>query len=118
MTLSAANNYAVSLNQAGRYKEVKALLRRTTPVARRVVGESSDTTLRMRLNYAEALCSTAGATLDDLRESVATFEEIEQTSRRVFGGAHPFTVGVGRDLRTSRTVLAAREGTPPGNARP
>ena len=30
-----------------------------------------------------------GATLDDLREAVATLEETAPTARRVFGGAHP-----------------------------
>ena len=116
--LMSANNYASCLVKLKRFEEAKALILKVTPVARRVLGESSEITLAMRLSWAEALCSTAGATLDDLREAVTMFEEIEQTARRVFGGAHPFTAGVGRDLRTSRAVLADREGTPPGNERP
>ena len=59
-----------------------------------------------------ALYEDAAATLDDLRESVTTFEEIERIARRVFGGAHPTTVGIGRDLRDARAALRARETQP------
>ena len=79
------------------------------PVARRVLGESHDLTLLMRLNYGRALYNDPGATLDDLREAVTTFEEIERTARRVFGGEHPLTKGIGFHLRESRAVLRARE---------
>ena len=57
-----------------------------------------------------ALYKDDGATLDDLREAVTTFEETEQTARRVFGSAHPLTVDMEKSLRKSRAVLAAREG--------
>merc|ERR1712216_690380 len=50
-TLLEANNYAVSLVRLQRFKEAKALLRKITPVARRILGESQDLTLRMSLNY-------------------------------------------------------------------
>ena len=55
----------------------------------------------------------AGATLDDLRESVRTFEEIEPTARRVLGGAHPVTVDIQDYLRCARAAVRAREATPP-----
>ena len=55
------------------------------PVARCVLGEEHRVTLKMRLNYAAALCEADGATLDDLRESVATFEDTERIARRVLG---------------------------------
>ena len=64
-------------------------MRKTVPVARRVLGERHDLTLRMRWHYAMALYKDAGATLDDLREAVATLEDTERTARRVLGGAHP-----------------------------
>jgi len=51
--------------------------------------------------------------MDDLRESVATFEEIERIARRMLGGAHPDTVGIENDLRHARAALAARETPPP-----
>ena len=78
------------------------------PVARRVLGESNDTTLGMRCCYAEALYKADGATLDDLREAVTTLEEIERIARRVLGGAHPLTTAIS-ELLKSRPMLRARE---------
>ena len=46
------------------------------------------------------------ATLDDLREAVTTLEELERTSRRVFGGSHPLTNAIEDDLQKSRDALA------------
>ena len=63
--------------------------------------------------YAKTIYMDAGATLDDLRESVTTLEELEQTARRVFGGAHPNAVGIGNALKRSRATLRARETQPP-----
>jgi hypothetical protein len=58
-----------------------------------------------------------GATLDDLREAVDTYEDTERTARRVFGGAHPFTGELAEFLREARAVLRARETpSPPGQA--
>ena len=79
------------------------------PVARRVLGDVRDLTLRMRWIYAEALYKAEGATLDDLREAVTTFEDTERTARRVFGGSHPLTTGIEYSLRCARAVLRARE---------
>ena len=50
-----------------------------------------------------------GATLDDLREAVASLEETERIARRVLGGAHPLTAGIDTTLRNARVVLRARE---------
>ena len=36
-------------------------------------------------------------------------EEIARIARRVFGGAHPTTVGIEESLRNARAVLRARE---------
>ena len=49
------------------------------------------------------------ATLYDVRESVATLEELGRTVRHVLGGAHPFTMQVEKSLRISRAVLRARD---------
>ena len=103
--------HAVLLNQLERFEEAKSMLRKTIPVARRVLGDSNDVTLKMRWVYAEALYKDPGATLDGLRESVVTFEDLERTARRVLGGAHPTTGGVECALKVSRKVLRAREGT-------
>ena len=61
-TFIAADNYALSLLGLQRFEEAKALLRKMMPVARRVLGESYETTLKMRTVYARALFLDAGAT--------------------------------------------------------
>ena len=108
-TLTAALNYASSLLQLKRFEEVKALLRKTIPMARRVLGESDETMLRMRGCFADALLNDPGATLGELREAVTTLEDTERIARRVFGGTHPFTGRIELPLREARSVLAARE---------
>ena len=78
-------------------------------MARRVSGENDELTLRLGWNYADALYTDPDATLDDIREAVRTLEDLEQTTRRVFGGAHPFATGIVDALRQSRATLRARE---------
>ena len=112
-TLTSANNYATSLGDLQRFEEAKSLLRRTVPLARRVLGEGHRLTLKMRWCYARVLYHDPAATLDDLREAVDTLEEIERTARRVLGGAHPMTERIEAGLREARAALAAREATPP-----
>ena len=79
------------------------------PVARRVLGDSSETTLRLRCTYARVLYRADGPTLDDLHEAVTTLEDLERTARRVLGGAHPDVVGIERELRLARAALHASE---------
>ena len=112
-TLREANNYAWDLEKLNRHKEVKALMRKKMPAVRRVLGDSNDTTLRMRANYNVALVNANCSTLDDIREAVETLEEIVRTTRRVLGGSHPVTEDIGRCVRHSRAVLRARETPPP-----
>ena len=114
--LHAANNYAASLLDLQRFKEVKSLLRKVMPVARRVLGENHECTLRMRWSYARALYLDDAATLADLREAVTSLEDTERTARRVLGGAHPLLVSIERDVKSSRAALRARE--TPEKARP
>ncbi len=63
----------------------------------------------MRNYYAAALCNDQCATLGELREAVTTLEDTTRIARRVFGGAHPFTVDHEKSLRNARAVLRARE---------
>ena len=107
-TILVANNYALSFLKLERFKEARSLLRRTIPVAQRVLGENN-ATLKMQRSYAAALYLDANATLDDLREAVTTLEETEPIARRVLGGAHPVTRGIENDLREARAALGARE---------
>ena len=99
----------MSLKDLSRFEEVKSLMRKTMPVARRVLGISNDVTLRLRWIYADALYVDDGATLDDLHEAVTTLEETARIARRVFGSAHPITSGVEISLRNARAALRARE---------
>ena len=114
-TLTSANNYAGSLLQLERFEEVKSLLLKTMPVARRILGEGHTATLRMSWTYAEALYKDDGATLDDLRKAVTTLEDAERTARRVLGGAHPIAMGIERYLHEAGAALRARE-TPQATA--
>ena len=98
-TLIEANNYADSLRGLQRFEEAKALMRKTIPVARRVLGENDNLTLMMRCIYASALYRAENATLDDVREAVATLDELARTTRRKFGVAHPLAVTVAEDLQ-------------------
>ncbi len=112
-TLVSANNYAASLLQLQRFEEVKALMRKTLPVARRVLGECGEHTLRMPWIYARALYHDPTATLDDLREAVTMLEDTASTARRVLGGAHPFISTIDPTLAMARAALRNRE-TPGG----
>ena len=116
-TTRAAYNYATSLLHLKHVQEAKSLMRRTLPVAQRVLGESSELALMMRSNYGMALCNDPGATLDDLREAVTTLEETERTARRVLGGAHPYTTGIEYTLQHVRAARDAHNTpSPPGAA--
>ncbi len=79
------------------------------PVARRILGESNNITLKLRSIYAEALYRDDGSTFDDLCEAVMTLEDTERTARRVFGGAHPITKGIEVELQNARVALCAHE---------
>ena len=108
-TLREANNYACDLRLLNRHKEVKALMRKMMPVARRVLCEGHDLTFMMRLKYARALHEDDGATLDDLREAVTSIADTERIARRVLGGAHPLTEELEDGLRDARAALSTRE---------
>ena len=109
-TLRAANNYASFLCFQQRFQEARSLLRKTMPVARRVLGESSELALKMRETYAQSLNEDPGATLDDRREAVTTLEDTVRIARRVLGGAHPLTGRIELHLREARAALGTSEG--------
>ena len=110
--LTAATNCASSLADLKRFEEARALLRKTLPVAQRVLGENDMTTLNLRGIYGATLHKDPASTLDDLREAATTLEEAERVARRVLGASHPVTLAIGNHLRNARAALHARE-TPP-----
>ena len=108
-TIRESNNYADTLVRLKRFKEAKSLFLKSIPVARRVLGDNSDITLKMRWGYADSLYENPAATHNDLREAVTTLEDAMRIARRVLGGAHPVTVEMEKSLRKSRAALRARE---------
>jgi hypothetical protein len=108
-TIFAAYNFAASLAKLQRFEEAKSLMRKTMPVARQVLGENHEDTLRLRWSYAVALYMSTDATLADIREAVATLEDTVRIAQRVLGGAHPLTAQVELGLRVSRKGLAIGE---------
>ena len=84
-------------------------MRKMMPVARRILGNCHQITLKMRWIYAMALYTDPSATLDDLREAVTTLEDAERIARRVLGGANPTTTGIEIQLQGARLILSARE---------
>ena len=115
-TLREATSCATTLSKLERYAEAKALLCKTMPVARRILGEGNEVTLKMRLLYARALFSDPGATLDDLREAARTLEDMAPTARRVLGGAHPLTMDIETCLRSARAAFRGLETPSTGSA--
>ena len=109
-TLRAAGNYVCALGSLQRFAEAKAVLRKTIPVVRRVLGDRDELKLTTMSIYAATLYKDPGAALDDLREAVTTLEETERTARRVMGGAHPLATGIKTALRQVRAILSARQG--------
>ena len=104
-----ASNYTNSLIKLKRVEEAKVLLRKTVPVAQRVLGKEDPLTIKLRWRCAEALYKDDGATLDELREVMTTLDDAERIARRVLGNLHPTTEGMRRDLQVVRAALAARE---------
>ena len=92
-------------------------MRKMMPVARRVLGETRELTLKMRWLYAMTLYKDPGATLDGLREAVTTLVEIERTARRVLGSAHPVAAAIESRLLNARAALHSSEApSPPGSS--
>ena len=106
-TLRAANNYAMSLKGLQRFEEARSLLRKKMPIARRALGESDNTTLRMNKISAQVLSADSVATLDDVREAVTTLEDTTRIARRICGSSHPFAISMEYCLQEARVALRA-----------
>ena len=108
-SLREALNYANALHNLRRFEEANSLLRKTLPVARRVLTDSDEITLKIKLSLAHSLHDSPSATLDDFREAVTTLEDVERIARRVFGASHPFVEVSEQCLRNARATARARE---------
>ena len=107
-TIREAICFCYALRDSRDFINAKELMCKTLPVARRVLGNTHEYTLRTEELYALALYKADGATLDDLHEAVTTLEETERTARRVMGGAHPITTGIEVSLRNARRALVRK----------
>ena len=96
------------MERFGRHEEASSLMRKIIPVARRIIGETKITTLRIRWLYALALFEHDAATLDDLREAVDSLDSVARLWTRVFGASHPETPNIQLALNKAREALATR----------
>ena len=88
--LREANNYATTLIGLDRFEEAKSLLRKTIPVARRVLGPEHDLTMSMREDLCRATLNGDSAA-NEKREALRTLEDTVGLMRRVLGAQHPET---------------------------
>ena len=100
-TLLAANNYAMVLLELQSFEEAKKVLRRTVPVARRVLGAEHALTLSLREDLSRATLGGASSA-EEKREALRILEEVAGVMRRVFGPAHPETLRAQRQLEHYR----------------
>ena len=98
-TIISATRLADALINEGCYGEARAFCAKQSRVARRVLGSESTETLAFRLHYAISLYNDGGSRLD---EALAILEDVHQTTRRLFGDAHPRTRGVQQAISEAR----------------
>ena len=96
-TLLAAGNYAMVLLELQRFEEAKKVLRRTVPVARRVLGAEHALTLSLREDLSRATLEGESSG-EEKREALRMLEELAGVMRRVLGPTHPDTLRVQREL--------------------
>ena len=96
-TLTAANNYAISLLELERFEEAKRILHRLVPVAQRVLGTENDHTLSMREDLSRATLE-GESSAKEKREALRMLKDTVAVMRRVLGPAHPDTLRVQREL--------------------
>jgi hypothetical protein len=102
-------NCAASLVLLNRFEEVRSLLRKKMPVARRVCGDQDLITLKMRRNYAMMLYRDDGSTISDLHEAVEMLDDLALIARRVLGISHPEDEAIELALKEAQAALRARE---------
>ena len=91
----------MTLINIGRFEEAKRLLRKTTPVARRVLGTEHELSLSLREDLSRATLE-GESPAEDKREALRMLEDVAGVMRRVMGPAHPDTVHAQRRLEIYR----------------
>ena len=85
------------------FVEAKVLIRKTLPVARRVIGEDHDTSMGLRCLLHHSTVLDPKSTRGDVQEAKKELDKILCQARRVLGATHP------RLLAIQKTVDGARE---------
>ena len=96
----------------GGYAEATKIMRATLAIAARVLPREGGIFLSFRSTLAYGLYKNPGASLLDLLEAEATFDELCTISRRVFGEEHPVVVKRQNCLKETREKLAAAREMP------
>merc|ERR1712032_241731 len=94
-------NYALNLLELRRFGEAKKLLRKTMPVAQRVLGNDHDVTLSIREDLCHATLN-GGSSAEEKREALQMLEDTVAVIRRVMGPAHPDTLHAQEKLEIYR----------------
>ena len=103
--LRAANNYAMTLLRQKRFTEVKRLLRKVAPVARRALGAEHALTLSLREDLSRATLD-GESSAEEKRDALRTLEDVAAVMRRVLGPAHPDTLHAQKKLEIHRQELS------------
>ena len=93
-TIKQAISVSLMLSKLGRYAEMADFVRPETALARRVLGDEHEITLRLRYHYAQGRLEGAAATgisLADFAEAKADIEDVHLRTKRIFGASHPLT---------------------------
>jgi hypothetical protein len=92
-TLREGVNLAAGLIQLGRIADARSFLseNKCVAVAKRCLGPDHDLTLKLRLCESGAVAHDDTASLDELKQAVATMEDVCKRARRVLGSEHPLT---------------------------
>ena len=96
----------------GGYEEAQRIMRDTLSIASRVLPREGGIFLSFRSTLAYGLYKNPGASLLDLLEAEATFDELCVVSRRVFGEEHPVVVKRQNCLKETREKLAVARKMP------
>ena len=97
-TLLEANNLASLLIGLQRFKEVRSLLRKALPVARRLLGAEHEVTLSIREDFSGAILEDGDSSAEEKRKAVRMLEDTIRVMRRVLGTSHPTTLHAQKSL--------------------
>ena len=109
-TLISAVNLASSLvDDLQQFDEAKVFLRDRVPEAVRSLGKDHYITFRLQRIHAQCLFQKNNVSGRDLKQAVATLEDLDRRCTRIYGAAHPQTYCTRICLERARAKLALAE---------